>query len=323
MERRAFIQKTVVLAGGILAANSTFAGEDSAVLGKRIGIIGLDTSHSEVFTKIINSNLIDSQGFKVVAAYAEGSKDIPSAIKMKPAITNSVRQMGVEIVDSIDDLLGRVDFVLLESNDGRVHLVQAMPIFEAGKPVFIDKPLAANLKDVNEIFKVADGSKTPVFTSSALRFDKNVQSVVNGLVGEVTGADVYVPADIDPGHLDLAWYAIHGVEMLFTVLGSGCKSVSRVHNSGTDLVVGVWKNDAIGTLRGIRKGASGIAGAAFGTKGVAKLGPFETYNPLVEQIIRFFQTGKPPVTESETIAMFRFMEAADLSKKKGGKSINL
>jgi len=323
MERRTFIQKTVALAGSILAANSTFASNDSAILGKRIGIIGLDTSHSEVFTKIINSNLIDSQGFKVVAAYADGSKDIPSAIKMKPAVTNAVRQMGVEIVDSIDDLLGKVDVLLLESNDGRVHLNQAIPIFKAGKPVFIDKPLAANLKDVNEILKLAANSETPVFTSSALRFEKNVQSVVSGAIGEVTGADVYVPADIDPGHLDLAWYAIHGVEMLFTVLGPGCKSVSRVHNSGTDIMVGVWENGDIGTLRGIRKGASGIAGTAFGTKGVAKLGPFETYNPLVEQIIRFFQTGKPPVTAAETIAMFRFMEAADLSKKRGGKSVNM
>lgn len=323
MERRTFIQKTAVLAGGLLAGNSAFASSDSAILGKRIGIIGLDTSHSEVFTKIINNNLIDSHGFKVVAAYADGSKDIASAIKMKPAITNAVKQTDVEIVDTIDDLLKKVDVLLLESNDGRVHLQQAIPIFKAGKPVFIDKPLAANLKDVEEIFKLAAASATPVFTSSALRFEKNVQSVVNGAIGDVTGADVYVPAEIDPGHLDLAWYAIHGVEMLFTVMGPGCKSVSRIHCEGTDLVVGVWENGAIGTLRGIRKGVSGIAGTAFGIKGIANLGPFETYNPLVEQIIRFFQTGEPPVTAQETTAMFHFMEAADLSKRRAGKSVNL
>ncbi|REA63614.1 gfo/Idh/MocA family oxidoreductase [Dyadobacter luteus] len=323
MERRTFIQKSVALAGGMLAANSTFAREDSVILGKRIGIIGLDTSHSEVFTKIINNNLIDSQGFKVVAAYADGSRDIPSALKMKPAVTNAVRQMGVEIVDTIDDLLGKVDVLLLESNDGRVHLNQAMPVFKAGKPVFIDKPLAANLKQADEIFRLAAVWHTPVFTSSALRFEKNVQSITNGTIGEVTGADVYVPADIDPGHLDLAWYAIHGVEMLFTVLGPDCRSVSRVYSEGTDLVIGQWENGAIGTLRGIRKGASGIAGTAFGSRGIAKLGPFETYNPLVEQIIMFFQTGKPPVAAADTIAMFRFMEAADLSKGRGGKPVTL
>lgn len=323
MDRRIFIQRTAVLAGGLIAGNSTFASEGSLITGKRIGIIGLDTSHSEVFTKIINGNLIDSQGFKVIAAYADGSKDIPSAIQMKPAITNAVRQMGVEIVDTIDDLLEKVDVLLLESNDGRVHLEQAIPIFKTGKPVFIDKPLAANLKDVNEIFKLAATSKTPVFTSSALRFEKNVQNVVKGTIGDVTGADVFVPADTDPGHLDLSWYAIHGVEMLFAVLGPRCKSVTRVHNAGTELVVGVWENGAIGTLRGIRKGMSAIAGTAFGTKGIVKLGPFETYNPLVEQIISFFQTAEPPVSPQETIAMFRFMEAADLSKKRGGKSVNM
>ena len=323
MKRRAFVQKTALTAAGLVAAHWTVGRNLKVADGKRIGIIGLDTSHSEVFTRMINQNVIDSRGFKVVAAYADGSRDIPSALKMKPAIVKAVNEMGVEIVNSIDDLLQKVDVVLLESNDGRVHVQQAIPIFKAGKRVFIDKPIAANLKDAEEIFRTASASQTPVFTSSALRFEQNVQSVAQGAIGEVTGADVYVPAEIDPGHLDLAWYAIHGVEMLFTVMGSGCKSVSRVYTAGTDLVTGVWENGSIGTIRGIRKGVSGIAGTAFGTKGITKLGPFEKYNPLVEQIIQFFETGKPPVSAQETIELFRFMEAADLSKRKGGRSIEL
>jgi len=323
MKRRAFVQKTALTAAGLVAAHWTVGRKLQVADGKRIGIIGLDTSHSEVFTRMINQNVIDSRGFKVVAAYADGSRDIPSALKMKPEIVKAVKEMGVEIVNSIDDLLQKVDVVLLESNDGRVHLQQAIPVFKAGKHVFIDKPIAANLKDAEEIFRIAAASQTPVFTSSALRFEQNVQSVAQGAIGEVTGADIYVPAEIDPGHLDLAWYAIHGVEMLFTVMGSGCKSVSRVYTAGTDLVTGVWENGSIGTIRGIRKGVSGIAGTAFGTKGIAKLGPFEKYNPLVEQIIQFFETGKPPVSAQETIELFRFMEAADLSKRKGGRSIEL
>src|SRR5690625_8024724 len=86
----------------------------------KIGIIGLDTSHSEVFTRLINEDKINKK-FQVIAAYPHGSEDIPSALQMKPNITKAVQELGVNIVDSIDELVEHVDFVLLEANDGRVH----------------------------------------------------------------------------------------------------------------------------------------------------------------------------------------------------------
>lgn len=286
-----------------------------------IGIIGLDTSHSQVFTRLINEG--SWNGFKVVAAYPEGSKDIPSALKLRPGVTVGVQKLGVNLVDSIDALLREVDYVLLETNDGRPHLSQVLPVLKARKPVFIDKPIAATLADAKAIFKAAAEYQTPVFSSSALRFDAGVQQVVKGKIGKVLGADVYTPAEIDKNHLDMAWYGIHGVEMLFTVMGSGCKSVSRVHEADTDLITGIWDDGRIGTVRGIRKGAASIAGTAFGEKGIAPLGPFSSYQPLIEKIIQFFKTGKPPVSPEQTLELFTFMQAADLSKKQNGKKINL
>jgi predicted dehydrogenase len=271
---------------------------------------------------MINSGQV-AGGYKVVAAYAEGSKDIPDALKMKPGIIAAVQKMDVKIVDSIEDLLKEVDVVLLETVDGRPHYEQALPVLKAGKRMFIDKPVGANLEDAKKIFAASRKYNTPVFSSSALRFDANVQKVMNNSIGNVLGADVYTPAGIERGHIDLAWYGIHGVEMLFTVMGTGCKTVTRVYTEGTDLVTGVWEDGRIGTVRGIRKGASNIAGVAFGEKGIAQLGPFSSYTPLVEQIISFFDTGKPPVSEAETLEIFAFMQAADESKRKNGKSISL
>ncbi|GLU52810.1 oxidoreductase [Dyadobacter frigoris] len=292
-------------------------------VGKRVGIIGLDTSHSEVFTKIINANHPEMKGYKVVAAYPHGSKDIASALKIKDGITRAVQNQGVEIVNSIEELLTKVDVVLLESNDGRSHLEQALPVLKAGKRMFIDKPVAANLQGALAIFSAAQQANTPIFSSSALRFDASVQKVVAGSIGKITGVDVYTPAKMDKTHSDLAWYAIHGVEMLFTVMGTGCRHVSRTYQEGTDVVVGVWDDGRIGTLRGIRAGAANIAGTAFGEKGIAPLGPFASYEPLVGEIISFFDTGKPPVSSTQTLEIFRFIQAADRSKKKGGKAVSL
>lgn len=324
--RRLFIRNSAIAGIGLSLTPSlsfSFSKDVSSSTGKRIGIIGLDTSHSEAFTKEINNGGSGMLGFKVVAAYPHGSKDIPAALEMKPKIIEAVKKEGVEIVASIEELLKKVDVVLLESIDGRTHYEQALPVLRAGKKLFIDKPLAATLKDAKRIFQAARKFKTPVFSSSALRFDKNVQKVVQGSIGKVLGADVYSPGEIEVGHLDLSWYAIHGVEMLFTVMGKGCVEVSRIHQENTDLITGVWEDGRIGTVRAIRKSPVGIAGVAFGDKGTASLGPFSTYDPLLKQIIDFFDTGTPPVSETETMEIFSFMHAADLSRKKNGESINL
>lgn len=322
--RRLFIKASALAGAGIsFFPLSSFPDVLSSVVGKRIGIIGLDTSHSQVFTKAINNGGPEMAGYKVVAAYPHGSRDIPSALKMKSDVINAVKALNVEIVSSIEELIKKVDVVLLESNDGRMHYEQALPVLRAGKRMFIDKPIAADEKDAILIFEASKKYKSPIFSSSALRFDSNVQKVVSGSIGKVTGADVYTPAEIDKNHMDLAWYAIHGVEMLFTVMGPGCKTVSRVYQDGTDLITGVWEDGRIGTVRGIRQGAANIAGTAFGEKGIAPLGPFRSYDPLVAQIITFFETGIPPVSEKETLEIFSFIAAADLSRKKNGASITL
>lgn len=290
-------------------------------VGKRIGIIGLDTSHSEVFTKMINTGE-EFDGYKVVCAYPHGSPDIPSALQMKPNIIEAVKAMGVEIVDSIDELLEKVDFVLLETNDGRPHLEQAIPVLRAGKRMFIDKPIAHNFADAKKIFEASKKYNTPIFSSSALRYEAGVVSAASGVYGKVLGADVYTPAALDPNHIDFAWYGIHGVEMLFTLLGTGCEKVVRTHTADTDFITGVWKDGRIGSVRGIRKGAANIAGTAFCENKIVPVGPFTTYQPLVRQIINFFNTGIAPISEVETLEMFRFMEAADKSKK-SEKFVNL
>lgn len=315
--RRKFIGQVSVLGASTAMMGSSMAATFAEQKVKKIGIIGLDTSHSEMFTKDINQGRLKDRGYRVVAAYPHGSKDIPSALKMKDGIIEAVSKMGVTIVDSIDALLAQVDYVLLESNDGRVHLQQAEPVIRAGKPLFIDKPMAEDLKNVEAIFALANQHAVPVFSSSSLRYDKLVQEVKKGKIGKVLGADVYTPAEIEPNHLDQAWYMIHGVEMLFSVMGTGCLEVYRTFHDDFEQVVGKWKDGRIGSVRGIRRGAADIAGIAFGETGISPLGPFAGYGPLVAEILEFFDTGVPPVTEEETLEIFQFMEAAQRSRVSG------
>ncbi|MCA9054184.1 MAG: Gfo/Idh/MocA family oxidoreductase [Planctomycetaceae bacterium] len=291
----------------------------------RIGIIGLDTSHAVAFSKLLNAE--DPQppfaGCRIVAAYPKGSPDIESSVSRVPGYTEEVQKLGVEIVDSIDELVSRVDAVFLETNDGRPHLEQVLPVLKARKPVFVDKPIAASLVDAIAILDAARYYGTPCFSASSLRWIGQGKEVRNGDYGAVVGADTYSPCSLEATHPDLYWYGIHGVEGLFAVMGTGLKTVSRTSTENFEQVTGVWEDGRIGTFRGLRTGARGYGGTAFCEKKTITLGPYPGYQPLVESIIHFFRTGEAPVAAEETLEIYLFMTAADESKQAEGKPVSV
>jgi hypothetical protein len=289
----------------------------------KIGIIGLDTSHSTAFVKLLNGEekKDEYKDFRIVAAYPYGSRTIRSSFERIPDYTEEVKALGVEIVPSIAELLKRVDYVLLETNDGNLHLEQASQVFKAGKPMFIDKPLVATLAQSMAIYQLARDYNVPIFSSSALRYVPQNQKLRNGEYGKVMGADCYSPATREITHPDFGWYGIHGVETLFTVMGTGCVSVNRMSAEGTDVVVGLWSDGRIGTFRGIREGKSNYGGTAFTDKSIEPVGTYQGYEVLLSEILNFFRTGVPPVSEEETLEIFTFMEASNASKRNEGKII--
>lgn len=308
--------RTLLFLALLCSASGVLAQTDPPLI--KIGVIGLDTSHSPAFAKIFNDPKAagDLAGFKVVAAYPHGSADIESSTKRIPEYTEQFKKLGIEITDSIPSLLENVDAVLLETNDGRPHLAQALEIFRAGKPCFIDKPITADLADAVAIFQAAEHFKVPIFSSSSLRFAAGVQKIRSGDYGQVHGCDAYSPCHLEATHPDLFWYGIHGVESLFTVMGTGCQSVYRSSTPDVDVVVGTWGDGRVGTFRGIRKGASGYGGQAVCDKGVISLGKYDGYEPLAAEIAKFFRTKTPPVSSEETLEIYAFMAAAQLSKER-------
>src|SRR6516165_6899852 len=214
----------------VFALSSAQAQEKGPI---KIGIIGLDTSHVPAFTGLFNDpkNEGDLAGFKVVAGFPGGSKDVKASYSRVEMFTKQIQEKyRVEIVDSIDDLVKKVDVVLIESVDGRPHLEQAIPVLKAGKKVFIDKPIAGSLADVLMIFELAKMYKTPVFSSSSLRYATNIRAAkADTKLGKVLGCISYSPCEIEPHHPDLFWYGVHGVETLCTIMGTGCQTLQRTN----------------------------------------------------------------------------------------------
>ena len=295
----------------------------------RVGLIGLDTSHAPAFTKLLNdtTGADPVPGARVVCAFPGGSDDLEASYSRVERFTAQIRdQYHVEIVPDIPSLLPKVDAVILTSVDGRVHLEQVKPVIQAKKPVFIDKPMAASLEDVRKIFELARRYKVPCFSASSLRYFDELQAAMKDTsLGNIVGCVAYGPSSLEPHHPDLFWYGIHAVEILFTVMGPGCRTVQRTYSEGTDIVTGLWADGRIGTFRGIRSGKSGFGALIFSDNKIALVEPGQgsAYRNLLQQVITFFETGLPPVSEEETLAIFEFMDAADQSKHADGAPIKI
>ena len=291
----------------------------------KIGIIGLDTSHSTAFTELLNGDSDDKfvKEFEVVAAYPYGSKTIQSSYERIPGYIEEVKKHGVEITSSIAELLDKVDCVMLETNDGRIHLEQAMEVFKSGKICYIDKPIGATLGQAIAIYEMAEKYNVPIFSSSALRYSPQNQKLRNGEFGKILGADCYSPHKVEPTHPDFGFYGIHGVETLYTLMGTGCESVNRMSSQDADVVVGRWKDGRIGTFRGIKEGPAIYGGTAYTPKGSIAAGGYEGYKVLLDQILTFFKTGVAPISKEETIEIFTFMKASNMSKEQNGKIVTM
>jgi hypothetical protein len=299
----------------------------------RVGLIGLDTSHAGAFTQLLNDATIPDHvpGARVVAAFKGGSPDIEASATRIEKFTAEIRDVWkIELVDSIEELLRRVDAVILTSNDGRIHLAQAKPVLAARKPLFIDKPMTASVRDALEISRLARETGTPVFSSSSLRFTDDVLAVKGDpRVQEVMGAMTWGPATLEPHHPDLFWYGIHAVEILYTFMGPGCERVTRTNSAGADVVTGYWKDGRLGVVRGNRNTASTYGQVVFGRKNIVSQ-PAQSSAPkrsgyygLVSAIVAFFKTGTSPVPIQDTVEIMAFMEAADVSKARGGAPVPL
>jgi len=294
----------------------------------KIGLIGLDTSHVPQFTAMLNDpkHPLHVAGGRVVVGFRGGSPDVEASSSRVDKFTAELRdKWKIEIVDSIEELVKRVDAVMIESVDGRAHLPQARKVLPAHKPTFIDKPFTASVKEARELVRLAQANKTPIFSASSLRFAPDIEALRGDpKLATVTGAFSWGPSPTEPHHPDLFWYGIHAVEILYTLMGPGCVSVSRVNTPGADVVVGRWRDGRIGTVRGVRDGAKSYGAVAFGKDTVI---PREVkgadYRGLLVEVMKFFQTGESPVPPETTLEMMAFMAAADASKAKKGAEVQL
>jgi hypothetical protein len=263
-------------------------------------------------------------GARVVAAFKGGSADVESSYTRVDKFADELKtKWKVEFSPDIPSLCRKVDGILLESVDGRVHLEQVKLVIAAHKPVFIDKPLAATLEDAREIARLAKEAGVPWFSASDLRF---TDLAISLKFPDITGALTWGPGPLEPHHhLDLSWYAVHEIELLYALMGSGCEEVTRIYTPDADVIVGKWKDGRLGSVRALRPYGKFGAVVFRPDQKVNQSDPkaVDSYRPLLVEIVKFFETKEPPFPNQQTLEEFAFMDAAQRSREAGGAPMKL
>lgn len=207
---------------------------------------------------------------------------------------------GVELCATIDELCQKSDVILvLAPSNPEKHLQYAKAVLPYGKTTYIDKTFAPDLATAEEIFSIAAQYKTPVFSSSALRYATELETETPTRVMMVTGAGSSVEE-----------YVVHLAEMVVRKLGVGAKSILC---------------DACGKLRTFHLSYEDDREAlmVFGPKlpytlqmtdgeGKPKYAPVKSafFPGLMAEILRYYESGESSVTPEETLEVMRICQGA-------------
>ncbi len=291
----------------------------------RIGLVGFDTSHVVQFTMRLNHVDIEEdqwvEGAQVVAGFPGTSKitDDDSLAEY----TATVAGYGVEVVDAPEELIGKVDAVMVEFQSGIVHLEYARPFLGAGVPTFVDKPFTCSVADAQELADLAKANDIPLFSSSSLRYALEIQQLEaeRDQTGEILGAMAYSPASLHPQNPGLFHYGIHAVETLYALMGPGCEDVWCAYEDDAEVVVGRWQDGRLGSIRGTRAGTHGYGFTVWCENEVraCSIDASYIYRELLKKVVGMFESGIAPLDIEETVEIMAFVEAAAKSAQLNGR----
>jgi predicted dehydrogenase len=285
-----------------------------------LGVIGADSSHLPVFSKLIKE-LHDAgeTPCRVVACFDDGRHDWPNPDDVATWRKDSVA-LGVEFEDSIESLLDRVRGVLVLAVSGDRHLELARPSLERGLPTYVDKPLACTLEDAREIRRLAEAGGARCYSASSLRFITELEKIPREALGEIVAIDAFGPGELNDGAPGLLHYGVHTIEMIDAIWGPGVRRVSALAMEPRHLVDLEYADGRYARLRLDREAAYEFGATIHGTKGVHQFrvdfGP--VYGRLVRGMVAFFEGGDPPATLDRIVENVAVMVAGNASASRDG-----
>jgi len=303
----------------------------------KLGVIGMSegNGHPYSWSAIINGDFnrkeMDDCGFAGIPIYLEANSDtlgindaqVTHVWTQDKNLSEHIAKASMieNVVDSMEDMIGNVDGVLLARDDPENHVAMAKPFLDANVPIFIDKPLASSTKDL--AYFAEQNKKGKLFmSSSSMRYSSECRAMKTELksLGEIELATVV-------GKKDWVKYGVHMLEALFALLDDPkVVSVQNVGKSGQDIVLIQFENGLLATVHLFMDIAATFQLTIFGRDGWRLVDIKNSYSMFKENINEFIRSvleGQSRLPFEKTENIIRTLIAAKESLQLNGKKIHL
>ena len=285
----------------------------------KVAIIGLDTSHSVEFPKLMQAPDCPEE-LKV-----EGVRAI-SCLRFRTRFTSpeildqrqrELEKWGVEVTMTFEKAVADCDAIMIEINDPAYHLEYFTKCADLGKPIFLDKPMADNIKNGRAIYDLAKAKGLRVFSASSLRHVRELSEACVQMPSPLF-VSTYGPLGKAPAGSWIVRYGVHAFEMLQRAIGRGAKSVFAHKDKAGAVAVVEYEDNRHGVVELMENGHS-YAGCLRSEKDVS---PFVVdmrfaYTMQMREVARFFAGAEPPLTLEDTLEVMAMLDAAERSSKSG------
>lgn len=237
--RRTFIEKlgkgaafsTLALATPFDATSQWLTKNNKEMKIFKIGIIGAENSHTAGFGKLFNVEKA-FPGMEVKYVWGETQEFAEKAME-EGKIPNRV--------DNPNDMLGKIDGLIVDHRHAKFHLEPAIPFIEAGVPTFIDKPFCYRAKEGKAFLELAKKHGTPVTSFSSVANSYETFDIMEHLknmepINQVVRCG---PVSLGSEYGGVFFYGPHTVQPLLYMFGDTVEKVrtqKNGENSGASLI---------------------------------------------------------------------------------------
>jgi len=285
----------------------------------RIGIVGSDNSHAVNYSRLANIENRVGDDVRVVAITGPD-----------PERTKEVAGLGniPEIVPTPQDLLGKVDAVLVVHRHGGLHLENALPFLEAGLPVYVDKPFTVSLEDGARLIRAAEQHNALLTSYSSLRYATAIVEIAESLdkVGKIHAGHMTGPCDFSSEYAGPFFYATHVLEMATRLIGDDVDTVRAERHGSTVLVTLTWKSGAVVTISYLSGASYHFHVALFGEKGMVSeevIAGDQGYGAGLEAFIDAVNEGKAPLTGEQLLRPIAIVHGIEQSLANDGSVVQV
>lgn len=285
----------------------------------RIGMIGLDTSHSVAFTKCLQApDCPEDQ--KVPGARVVSCMRFETPFQGKDGLDERQKQMeawGVDVTTDFDHAVAECEAIIVAINDPAYHVEYFTKCASLGKPIFLDKPMADNTANARKIRQIAKDKGLKVFSSSSLRFVPGLIEACKA-VPEPVCVSTYGALGVAPAGSSIVWYGVHAFEMLQRAMGLGAVSVFARRDQAGVVAMVEYAEKRRGVVE-LNEGTYLYGGCV---RAKDKAVPYTAdvgslYPVQLREVVKFFQGGESPVSLDDAVEVTAMLDAAERSVHSG------